>query len=105
MDEKLESSTIRLGRSATRPRLRTTHQQLRVIAGPDRGLTVRFEEGEVRVGKGKDNTLRLTDPAVSRGHVVLQADAGAARLKDVGSTNGTFVNDVRVTETDRKSVV
>ena len=42
--------------------------------------------------------LVLGSPLVSRGHAALRAapDGHGALLKDLGSSNGTFVNDVRV---------
>ena len=50
----------------------------------------------VRVGRAADNDLVLTDPEVSRHHARLEPDGQGWRAIDLGSTNGTWVNGVRV---------
>jgi len=51
----------------------------------------------IRIGKSKDNTYITNDPLVSRYHAVLtRDDKGALVLEDKESTNGTFVNDMRI---------
>src|SRR3954454_1010589 len=39
----------------------------------------------------------LHDPEVSRRHAALRESASGLAIEDLGSTNGTFVNEVRVT--------
>jgi len=57
-----------------------------------------FESGEIRIGAMEDNDLVLVDETVSRYHCkILQEDTGYV-LFDLGSTNGTFINNVRVRE-------
>ena len=55
----------------------------------------------IRIGRGRECELRLDDVSenlVSRVHAELTvAPSGALTLADVGSANGTFVNDERVT--------
>jgi DNA-binding NtrC family response regulator len=70
---------------------------LRVAAGPDKGLRLSFPHETIRIGSGSDADLRLTDPSVSRNHAVLRVSAQGLQLEDLGSTNGTFVGDARVT--------
>jgi pSer/pThr/pTyr-binding forkhead associated (FHA) protein len=38
----------------------------------------------------------LPDPEVSRSHAVLDASGGPPTIEDLGSTNGTYVNDDRI---------
>ncbi|MFO0566707.1 MAG: sigma 54-interacting transcriptional regulator [Polyangiaceae bacterium] len=70
--------------------------ELRVIDGPDRGLVAEVGAQALRVGTGAGCQLRLTDPTVSRLHCELRARDDELRLRDTGSTNGTFVDGVRV---------
>ncbi len=51
----------------------------------------------VRVGSGRCNELVLSDPAVSSQHCRLEPDGRGLVVRDLGSTNGTFVQGVRVT--------
>jgi diguanylate cyclase (GGDEF)-like protein len=52
----------------------------------------------VRVGRGDEADIRLDDDGISRLHCSLAASADSALLKDLDSSNGTFVNGVRVAE-------
>lgn len=47
-----------------------------------------------KVGRGKENDLVIADPCISRNHAILQlTETGEFILIDLGSRNGTFVND------------
>jgi transcriptional regulator with PAS, ATPase and Fis domain len=70
--------------------------EIRVIDGPDRGRVVQVGTQTVRVGTADGCQLKLADPTVSRLHFEVRAKADALRLRDTGSTNGTFVDGVRV---------
>jgi ABC transport system ATP-binding/permease protein len=50
----------------------------------------------VTVGRADDNDLVLADPEVSRHHTRLEPDGHGWRAIDLGSTNGTWVNGVRL---------
>jgi two-component system response regulator HydG len=70
---------------------------LRVVAGPDTGKTLTVDPSasdgaRVLLGQSPACTLRLDDRAVSRRHAAIDLDGGALHLRDLGSTNGTFVN-------------
>jgi DNA-binding NtrC family response regulator len=57
-----------------------------------------FEKDEVRIGSMDDNDVVVRDDTVSRYHCkIVQEDTGYV-LVDLRSTNGTFINKVRVRE-------
>jgi pSer/pThr/pTyr-binding forkhead associated (FHA) protein len=56
-------------------------------------------EDVVTIGRGPDNTIVISDASVSSHHAQLQRVGKNYQLKDLGSTNGTLVNGIRVTET------
>lgn len=70
--------------------------QLVVSQGPDQGSQHPVRSSGTRVGSGVGVELRLADPTVSRIHCSLSLDAGRLRVRDEQSTNGTFVDGVRV---------
>ena len=55
----------------------------------------------VRIGRGPGATLRLPDESVSRAHAELRYVHDGWLLRDLGSMNGTCVNDLRITTTVR----
>ena len=77
-----------------RPKLR-----LEVVAGPDRGRTAVGEAKVLHIGAQDGNTLQLNDDAVSRIHLQINNTAAGIQLRDLGSTNGTWLpGDIRITE-------
>jgi len=73
--------------------------KLVVVAGPDAGVECPLE-GSVVVGSLADCDLQLLDAAVSRRHAELSVAAGRIRVRDLGSSYGTFLGDTRVVEAD-----
>jgi two-component system NtrC family sensor kinase len=69
-----------------------------VIEGKQLGRTWNLAEGENVIGRAGCEVVIL-DPAVSRAHARLELDAASGRwmLEDLGSTNGTKLNDERLT--------
>ena len=51
---------------------------------------------KITIGRATDNDLIVDDSFVSRHHCIIQKIKDAYFLKDVGSTNGTFLNGVRI---------
>ncbi len=54
--------------------------------------------GSVEIGRSERCAIRLDDTYVSQMHARLSGDDGTWRLEDLGSTNGTFLNDRKVSE-------
>jgi FHA domain len=58
-----------------------------------------LKRSKIRVGRRRDNDLRIVESYISGYHAELQRDEdGGYDLVDVGSSNGTFLNGKRVTE-------
>lgn len=72
--------------------------QLVMQQGPKPGQAFDLVRGTMVIGRDALADIIIVDPEVSRQHVeIVETDMGH-RLKDLGSTNGTFVNGRRVTD-------
>ncbi|MGE0871184.1 MAG: sigma 54-interacting transcriptional regulator [Kofleriaceae bacterium] len=67
-----------------------------VVDGPDRGLRAVSTEEELTIGTAQGSQLQLTDPSVSRHHCTVRVSRRGLELRDLGSTNGTFLGDNEV---------
>lgn len=72
--------------------------QLVVLSGVDTGKAVEVAKAQFTVGKGEECDLVLTDPTVSRQHLVLEQQGGAVFVRDLQSTNGTWIDQFRIRE-------
>ena len=70
--------------------------ELKVIGGKQHGSLIPLQTKKFLVGREQDCQLRPTSESVSRHHCVFSIDDYGIRLRDLGSTNGTFVNGQRV---------
>jgi diguanylate cyclase (GGDEF)-like protein len=69
---------------------------LMIISGARPGELHTLTRERTIVGRSPDATVRLKDDGISREHAELCVAGGRVTVKDLGSTNGTFVNGVRV---------
>lgn len=66
------------------------------LHGPAAGRRMPFDADEMTVGRSKRADLVLDDPMVSRIHAILMKRKGVLLVEDLGSHNGTYVNDERI---------
>ena len=70
---------------------------LEIVEGEQAGTQVPLESF-VDIGREPSLPIHLdADTQVSRRHARVSVQGGQAVVEDLGSTNGTYVNDVRVT--------
>lgn len=60
---------------------------------------ITLKQGRYVIGRHESATLRLPFPSISREHCELVVIEDQVKLKDLGSSNGTFHNGSRITET------
>lgn len=73
----------------------TVGQVKAVLVMPDKEHPLRV--GATTFGRRDGNDLVLSDPHISGKHGVFEADDSGVYLTDTGSTNGTMLNDARLT--------
>ncbi len=67
-------------------------------AGAHRGQDFRLVDGKNLLGTAADADIVLTDAYMSSRHATIRHENGRFMLIDLDSTNGTFVNDERITK-------
>ena len=72
--------------------------RLLVVKGPDRGDSIAIAESSVTVGSGSGCDVVLSDPTISRRHLGVEPGAAGVVLRDLGSTNGSYVQGARFQE-------
>src|ERR1700685_3202539 len=74
---------------------------LEAVAGPIQGRRIEVRAGSiVRLGRTAKSDYAIgEDSYLSGQHFAVEYDGSQCRVRDLGSSNGTFVNGDRVTET------
>jgi two-component system response regulator AtoC len=72
------------------------------VTGPNGGTRHVLTPGLVTLGRGAESTIVVADPRVSRQHAALHVTASEITLTDLGSANGTFVGNVRLSRGDAR---
>ena len=68
----------------------------RVYAGASAGIAAPFGGDPVTIGRDPTNDLPIDDPTVSRQHAVIYSNGSVVALRDLQSSNGTYVNNSRI---------
>ena len=71
--------------------------RLVVEIGPDEGREFRLH-GTMRIGRSDDSEITLSDAQASRHHAAISPEPGGLAVQDLNSSNGTFVNGIRLKE-------
>jgi diguanylate cyclase (GGDEF)-like protein len=73
---------------------------LTCMSGEQVGRRIMLADDQITLGRSTEATIKLQDTHVSRLHLNIQYDAAGAgyRIKDLGSSNGTLLNETRITE-------
>src|SRR3954454_18648624 len=73
-----------------------------VLAGSSVGEMYKIESEKTVIGRGQKAQIRLLDDGISREHAQLLLQGERVVLQDLGSTNGTYCNGLKV---DKKELV
>ncbi|MDO9456881.1 FHA domain-containing protein [Nocardioides sp.] len=69
-----------------------------VTQGSNTGATAGLDRAPILIGRGTDAAIRLDDDYVSTRHARIAASGDQWFVEDLGSTNGTYIGNVRITQ-------
>jgi hypothetical protein len=69
-----------------------------VFPGTPQASELQLKPGSNQIGRGDLNDFRIGDPSVSSSHCQIEVRDGTAVIRDLGSTNGTFLNEAQIQE-------
>src|SRR5437870_3641924 len=70
--------------------------RIAAITGKLEDTNISMTEGPVIIGRQAGATLKIANASVSRRHAMIEKDGDRFIIADLGSRNGTFVNDVPI---------
>src|SRR5688500_17688 len=71
---------------------------LLVVEGENPGTRAELADAPLLIGRGSDAAIKLDDDYVSTRHARVAASGDEWFVEDLGSTNGTYVGPVRITQ-------
>ena len=80
-----------------RPRKRGAPTHLEVVEGDNVGARADLDDAPLLIGRGSDAAIRLDDDYVSTRHARVGRSGDQWFVEDLGSTNGTYVDNRRIT--------
>ncbi len=80
------------------PKRRGSPTHVAVVQGPNTGITAPLAQAPILIGRGPDAAIRLDDAYVSTRHARIAASGDQWFVEDLGSTNGTYLGNQRLTQ-------
>ena len=76
---------------------------IRIKTGPNKGKNYQIQDAPLTVGREDNQIIQILDQGVSRAHAEIFRLGEMCFIRDLNSTNGTFVNDVKIMEESLKA--
>ncbi|MCW2772308.1 MAG: Forkhead-associated protein [Nocardioides sp.] len=96
--EAARGTTGKAPKPAKPAKRRSSPTHVLVTEGSSAGERADLAQGPVLIGRGTDAAIRLDDDYVSTRHARIAASGDQWFVEDLGSTNGTYVGTVRITQ-------
>lgn len=97
-EEKALEDTLTFGKKVIEQTLIKNEWSFQVLQGPDQGKKIKILAGTWTLGRKPENDIVLNDSSISRIHASIKLVNGKLTITDLDSTNGIFINEVRLKE-------
>ncbi len=94
--DQVASPTLIIPGGSSHDRLLVQKCKLLAVSGPLKGREFMVAKDSFTLGTGLHNDLVMDDSTISRRHCEIQLEENGYSIRDLGSTNGTIVQGVRV---------
>ena len=71
--------------------------------GPAKGARFLVDQAQSSIGRATDAQIFLDDVTVSRKHAAIEVEGGVFTLQDLGSLNGTYLNNQSISKSALKT--
>ena len=71
--------------------------------GPAKGARFLVDQAQSSIGRATDSQIFLDDVTVSRKHAAIEVEGGVFSLQDLGSLNGTYLNNQSISKSALKT--
>ena len=93
-----EARKAKKGSRKPPPKRRGSPTHVVVTEGSNAGQRAELDQAPILIGRGSDAAIRLDDDYVSTRHARIAASGDQWFVEDLGSTNGTYIGTVRITQ-------
>jgi pSer/pThr/pTyr-binding forkhead associated (FHA) protein len=93
-----EARKEKKGAQKAPPKRRGSPTHVVVTEGSNVGERADLDHAPILIGRGNDAAIRLDDDYVSTRHARIAASGDQWFVEDLGSTNGTYIGTVRITQ-------
>lgn len=101
MDDETKTNTLKIERR--RPdRINFHFPCLTAVAGPSLGEKFPLTKERTIIGRNREAEIWINDESISRKHAEILSKQGRLFLRDLGSKNGTYINDHKILEVELK---
>jgi len=71
---------------------------VKILSGNQKGKRIEVDRDRIVIGRAPENVVVIDDPSVSAKHCSILRDGRKFTLRDLDSTNGTLLNNVKISE-------
>ena len=97
-DRDRDRGRSRPAKAKPAPKRRGSPTHVLVVEGANAGERAELSQAPILIGRGTDAAIRLDDDYVSTRHARIAASGDDWFVEDLGSTNGTYIGSVRLTQ-------